>query len=84
MDRNLADFGSYLKGNDYKDQGLIANSDFFQVIEKLFPQCGKGDILDLIECFDPQSTGVINIVTVADALNRRLRSCFVMLRSHVS
>lgn len=29
MERNLTDFGSYLKGHDYKDQGLIANSDFF-------------------------------------------------------
>lgn len=68
-----------MKGHDYKDTNLIANSDFFHVIEKIFPQCGKGDLLDLLECFDPQSTNYVNIVTFADALNRRLKSNFVVL-----
>ena len=50
----------------------------------MFTQCGKGDLLDLLECFDPQNTGHVNIVSVADALNRRLQSNFVVLKSLVS
>lgn len=53
MKRNLSDFGSFLKGNDYQNNNKIANSAFFRIIEKLFSFVGKGDILDLIDYFDP-------------------------------
>jgi hypothetical protein len=55
-ERQMTDFGGYLKGFDYENKSLISNSDLYKLVEKLCPQCGKGDILDLLEKFDPLNT----------------------------
>lgn len=80
----MTDFGGYLKGFDYQNKDVIANSDFYKLVEKLFPQCGKGDILDLLEKYDPLNSQHINIVTFANTLNQKLNSCQIVLQSYVA
>lgn len=37
--------------------GMISNGDFFILVEKLFPDLGSGDIVDLVQNFDPKNDG---------------------------
>lgn len=81
--RNLTDFGSYLKGHDYANDDTITHSDFFNIFSTIFQHLAKGDVLDLIQHFDKQGQGSVNLNTVATDLNRRMKSCFIVLKSQV-
>ena len=53
QDRQIKDFGSFLKGNDYKHTDRISKANFYQVLKKLFDELlGEGDIMDLIHYFE--------------------------------
>jgi len=72
-DRNLADFGSFLKGNDLFHEGKISNANFFQILKNMFSDLlGEGDILDLIRYFDPEQTGTTNIQKIAADFNQHI------------
>ena len=73
-ERNITDFGTLLKGNDLFNEGLITHSSFFQILQTMFADSiGEGDILDVIQKFDPSNTGKIFIRHVAKDFNRRFR-----------
>ena len=73
-DRNITDFGTLLKGNDLFNEGLISHSSFFQILQTMFADSiGEGDILDVIQKFDPSNTGKIFIRNVAKEFNRKFR-----------
>ena len=68
--RKLKDFGSFLKGNDFNNDGLIPRASFYQILKELFNQLlGEGDILDVIRFFDPKETDFIDIDHVAYQFN---------------
>ncbi len=48
----MTDFGSYLKGNDFKNQNQIPSSVFFEILDTKFESLDKGDILDCVEYFE--------------------------------
>ena len=73
QDRQIKDFGSFLKGNDYKHTDRISKANFYQVLKKLFDELlGEGDIMDLIHYFDPKDSRQIDIQRVAREINGRI------------
>ena len=74
-ERNLTDFGSFLKGNDLFHEGKIKNHCFFQILSKVFDELvGEGDILDVIKFFDPANTGTILIRDVQKTFNAKIKN----------
>ena len=72
-EREMSDFGSFLKGNDLFHEGKISNDCFFQILKKVFDELvGDGDILDVIKMFDPEGEGVILIRDVQRVFNSRI------------
>ena len=72
-DRDLNDFGSFLKGNDMFHEGKISNQCFFQILQKIFGEMlGEGDILDLISYFDTENEGTIKIREIQYTFNKRI------------
>lgn len=73
-DRQMTDFGSFLKGNDLFNEGKIRNDCLFQILNNIFSELvGEGDILDLIKMFDPQGEGVILIKDVQRVFNSKIQ-----------
>ena len=69
-DRKLTDFGSFFKGNDFDKDDFIERFHVYQILCKLFNDIlGEGDILDIIDQFDPEETGLVSIKSFADSLN---------------
>ena len=82
--------GPLLKGQDFNDDGTITRDNFFRTISSIqalaHPDFGlkEGDILDLMNKYDRDKTGMISLNRVKDELSRHFRTYFTLrLQSNI-
>ena len=74
-EHKIADFGALLKGQDFKDNGLISRGDFYQTIMSIpeFTETENGllpgDVMELLREYDPDNTGYIDLQELKDRLD---------------
>ena len=71
--RNLTDFGSFLKGYDLKETNQISRFAFYQIITRIFEDLlGQGDVMDIMNFYDQSHSGHIDLIYLQSDLNSRI------------
>jgi len=87
----MSDFGAILKGQDYLDNDTIKRNNFYATLMSIqsisHPETGikEGDIMDLMNKYDPQNTQFISLYRIKSSFDTYIRDqrYWIVLESKV-